>query len=83
MSTFHLLECLVCNVRVCTYSKYGFFFYSWKSFFYKIIYYYIYLLLLLGRHVPRKKNLQVLASYNDLRVYSTVSKLLVNKFRST
>ena len=32
--------------------------------------------------VPRKKgiykDLQVLASYNDLRVYSNVSKLLVN-----
>ena len=28
------------------------------------------------------KDLRVLASYNDLRVYSNVSKLLVNKFKS-
>ena len=28
------------------------------------------------------KDLQVLASYNDLRIYSNVSKLLVNKFKS-
>ena len=37
--------------------------------------------------VSRKKNykdLQVLASYNDLiRVYSNVSKLLLNKFKSS